>query len=176
MKFKTSTLLISLLLLSGCSEPANHPSKFMLGLGNPSSVPVGQYSEKILEYLEIDEAALLANNHITYGKDVGEVTSFIKQSSVSAGIVYKSDATTYQLKVVDYATQEMCGRVLYPAALIKNANSEIVKTATRSFLDYLTNDDAMDEFNKVGFVSACEAKDIERQVSESVNGHQIKTI
>ena len=130
---------------------------FMLGLGGPT-VPVGQYSSKILEYYQIDEASLVAAGVVTYGKNVTEVASFIKNASVSAGIVYKTDAFTHELKVVDAATKEMCGQVLYPAALIKNNNGEKTKNAADKFLRYLTNSEAMESFNKVGFVAACEPK------------------
>ena len=169
MKFKSISLLFPLLLLAGCSDgPTGDFNTFILGLGNPSNVPAGQYAQKILAYYEVDEAKLATSGHVTYGNNVGEVTSWVKQGSVGAGVIYRSDATTYELKIVGRATKEMCGQVLYPAAMINNNNSETVKKATKSFLQYLTNKDAMDEFKKVGFVSAHDAMDIDEQVSESV--------
>lgn len=164
---KKLILLSTALLTLGACSPTDY-SHFILGLGNPSNVPAGQYAEKILQYYGIDKSALDQKGVIAYGNNVGEVTTLIKLGEVGAGVIYRSDATTYELKIVGRATEEMCGKVLYPTAIIKNNNSELVKNASKSFLEYLTNADAMEEFNKVGFVSACEAKEISTQTSENV--------
>lgn len=164
---KKLILLNTALLALGACSPTDY-SRFVLGLGNPSNVPAGQYAEKILQYYDIDKDALDDKGVIAYGNNVGEVTTLIKLGEVGAGIIYRSDATTYELKIVGRATEEMCGKVLYPAATIKNNSSELVKNASKSFLEYLTNQDAMEEFNKVGFVSACRAKEISTQTSENV--------
>ena len=163
---KLILLSATLLALGACSKPDY--SNFYLGLGNPSNVPAGQYAEKILQYYEIDKAALDAKGVIAYGNNVGEVTTYVKLGQVGAGVIYRTDATTAGLKIVGRATEEMCGRVTYPTAIIKNNNSELVKNASKSFLEYLTNSEAMEEFGKVGFVSACETKQISTQTTENV--------
>ena len=56
-------------------------------MGN-SDVPVGQYTQKILSYYSLDEAALAAAGVITYGSNVKEVTTQISEGSVDAGVVY----------------------------------------------------------------------------------------
>ena len=60
-------------------------------MGN-SDVPVGQYTQKILSYYSLDEAALAAAGVITYGSNVKEVTTQISEGSVDAGVVYCTDA------------------------------------------------------------------------------------
>ncbi len=60
-------------------------------MGN-SDVPVGQYTQKILAYYGLDEAALAAAGVITYGSNVKEVTTQISEASVDAGVVYCTDA------------------------------------------------------------------------------------
>ena len=116
-------------------------------MGN-SDVPVGQYTQKILAYYQLDEAALAAAGVITYGSNVKEVTTQVTEGSVDAGVVYCTDAYSAGLTPVDEATKEMCGQVIYPAAVLKAApNAE----AAKEFLAYLQTDKAMTVFEGVGF-------------------------
>ena len=116
-------------------------------MGN-SDVPVGQYTQKILAYYQLDEAALAAAGVITYGSNVKEVTTQVTEGSVDAGVVYCTDAYSAGLTPVDEATKEMCGQVIYPAAVLKAApNAETAK----EFLAYLQTDKAMTVFEGVGF-------------------------
>ena len=116
-------------------------------MGN-SDVPVGQYTQKILAYYQLDEAALAAAGVITYGSNVKEVTTQVTEASVDAGVVYCTDAYSAGLTPVDEATKEMCGQVIYPAAVLKAApNAE----AAKEFLAYLQTDRAATVFEGVGF-------------------------
>ena len=116
-------------------------------MGN-SDVPVGQYTQKILAYYDLDEEALAAAGVITYGSNVKEVTTQITEASVDAGVVYCTDACSAGLTPVDEATKEMCGQVIYPAAVLKAApNAE----AAKEFLAYLQTDRAATVFEGVGF-------------------------
>ena len=116
-------------------------------MGN-SDVPVGQYTQKILAYYDLDEEALAAAGVITYGSNVKEVTIQIAEASVDAGVVYCTDAFSAGLTPVDEATKEMCGQVIYPAAVLKAApNAE----AAKEFLAYLQTDRAATVFEGVGF-------------------------
>ena len=118
-------------------------------MGN-SDVPVGQYTQKILAYYDLDEEALAAAGVITYGSNVKEVTTQITEASVDAGVVYCTDAHSAGLTPVDEATKEMCGQVIYPAAVLKAApNAE----AAKEFLAYLQTDRAATVFESVGFTA-----------------------
>ncbi len=119
-------------------------------MGN-SDVPVGQYTQKILAFYELNEEELASAGLITYGSNVKEVTTQVKEASVDCGVVYGTDAFSAGLQVIDTATKEMCGQVIYPAAVMKNsAHAE----AAQAFLDYLTGDEAMAVFEGVGFSRA----------------------
>ena len=116
-------------------------------MGN-SDVPVGQYTQKILAYYDLDEEALAAAGVITYGSNVKEVTTQITEASVDAGVIYCTDAFSAGLTPVDEATKEMCGQVIYPAAVLMAApNAE----AAKEFLAYLQTDRAATVFEGVGF-------------------------
>ena len=118
----------------------------LLAIGN-SDVPVGQYTQKIFAYYGFDEAALADAGVLTYGNNVKEVTSQVTEASVDCGIIYATDAFSAGLTVVDSATAEMCGQVIYPAAVLKDGQTE----AAQAFLDYLKTDAAMAVFESVGF-------------------------
>ena len=103
----------------------------LLAVGN-SDVPVGQYTQKIFAYYGIDEAAVA--DKLTYGSNVKDVTT-----AFSAG-----------LTPVDTATADMCGQVIYPAAVL---NTSAHQEEARAFLDYLTREEAATIFEAVGFTA-----------------------
>ena len=119
----------------------------MLAIGN-SDVPVGQYTQKIFAYYGIDEAAI--TDKLTYGNNVKEVTTQVTEAAADCGIIYATDAFSAGLTVVDSATAEMCGQVIYPAAVLKDGQTE----AAQAFLDYLRTEEAMSVFESVGFSPA----------------------
>ena len=119
----------------------------LLAMGN-SDVPVGQYTLKIFNYYGIDETAVA--DKLTYGNNVKEVTSQVSEAAADCGIIYATDAYSAGLTVVDSATAEMCGQVIYPAAVLKGDKED----ATRAFLSYLQTDAAMAVFESVGFSPA----------------------
>lgn len=122
-------------------------SDILMAMGN-SDVPVGQYTQQILAYYELDEEALANAGKITYGSNVKEVTTQITEGSVDCGVVYCTDAFSAGITPVDYATEEMCGQVIYPAAVLNvSQHSE----EAQAFLDYLQTGAAMQVFEEVGF-------------------------
>ncbi len=121
-----------------------------MAMGN-SDVPVGQYTQKILAFYELSEEELAAAGVLTYGSNVKEVTTQVKEASVDCGVVYATDAFSAGLEIIDTATAEMCGQVIYPAAVLNvSKNPE----AAQAFLDFLSTPEAMAVFEAVGFSPA----------------------
>lgn len=119
----------------------------LLAMGN-SDVPVGQYTQLIFDYYGLDEDELAASGVLTYGTNVKEVTSQVSEGAVDCGVVYQTDAYSAGLTVVDTATADMCGQVVYPAAVTRNApNPE----GAAEFLEFLKGDEASACFEEVGF-------------------------
>lgn len=119
----------------------------LMAMGN-SDVPVGQYTQKILAFYGLDEGKLAKGGVITYGTNVKEVTTQVTEASVDCGVVYCTDAFSAGLTPVDYATKEMCGQVIYPAAVLNISGNQ---EAAKEFLAYLQTEDAMKVFEAVGF-------------------------
>ena len=122
----------------------------LLAMGN-SDVPVGQYTQKILKYYDLDEDALAAAGCLTYGTNVKEVTTQVSEAVVDCGIIYCTDAFSAGLTIVDCATAEMCGQVIYPAAVLHVSKN--VETA-QAFLDFCRTPEATAVFESVGFSAA----------------------
>ena len=116
-----------------------------LAIGN-SDVPVGQYTQKIFAYYNLDEAAIAEK--LTYGSNVKEVTTAVSEGTVDCGIIYASDAYSAGLTVAAEATADMCGQVIYPAAVL---NTSARQEAAAAFLQHLQGAEAAAEFQKVLF-------------------------
>lgn len=119
----------------------------LLAMGN-ADVPVGQYTQNILAWFGLSEEELAAAGCITYGSNVKEVTTQVSEAAVDCGIIYATDAFSAELTVVDTATAEMCGQVIYPAAVLNVSKNP---DAARAFLEFLTGDAADAVFESVGF-------------------------
>ena len=119
----------------------------LLAVGN-SDVPVGQYSQKIFAYYGLDQAQMDAAGVLTYGSNVKEVTTAVSEGTVDCGIIYATDAYSAGLTAVDAAASDMCGQVIYPAAVLKDSQNQEKALA---LLDYLNGDEATAIFESVGF-------------------------
>ena len=119
----------------------------LFAMGN-SDVPVGQYTQKIFDFYGLSEEELANAGVISYGTNVKEVTTQVAESSADCGVVYATDAFSAGLTVADTATKDMCGQVIYPAAVLNvSKNPE----AAQAFLDFLSTPEALAVFESVGF-------------------------
>lgn len=119
----------------------------LMAMGN-SDVPVGQYTQKILGYYELNEEELANAGMISYGSNVKEVTTQVSEGSVDCGVIYCTDAFSAGLTVKDSATAEMCGQVIYPAAVLNVSEKQEL---AKEFLDFIQTDECMKIFEEVGF-------------------------
>lgn len=128
--------------------------ELFMAMGN-SDVPVGQYTQNIFAYYGLNEEELANAGALTYGTNVKEVTTQVSEASVDCGVVYCTDAFSAGLTVVDSATPEMCGQVIYPAAVLKTAAHG---EEAQAFLNYLQGEEAMAIFAAVGFAAVTPAE------------------
>ena len=128
-------------------EDLNKDDVKKIGLGDPASVPVGEYSEEILVNLNILEEI---KPRSVYGSDVRTVLTWVESGEVDCGIVYATDASsTDKVKVVTQAPEGSHKEVTYPVAVIKDSKNV---DKAKAFLDYLSTDEAAEVFVKYGFV------------------------
>ncbi len=113
----------------------------------PGSSVIGLYTEEILALYGLDEIKLEEKGIVTYGMGVQAVMNLISEGEVDCGIVYSSDAYSAKMTVVDIAAKEMCGQVIYPAAVLNITKNE---EAAREFLAFLTTETADAVFEAAG--------------------------
>ncbi len=119
-----------------------------IALGDPASVPVGQYSEEIFTSLGMLDKV---KEKATYGKDVTEVLTWIATGNADAGVVYATDAkSSADVKVVAEAPEGSVSKAIYSVAVVKDSK---VQDAAKTFVDYLASDEAIGIFQKYGFIA-----------------------
>lgn len=117
-----------------------------IALGDPKSVPAGQYSKEIIHFLKVEEQI---EDKVVEGTDVRQVLSWVETGEVDCGMVYATDAMTSDLvKVVAKAPEGSHRPVVYPAALIKGSKN---LEESQEFLDFLSTKEAQEIFEKYGF-------------------------
>jgi len=121
----------------------------MIGLGEPGSVPVGQYSEEIFTSLGIWDTVKTKAN---YGSDVRTVLSWVETGAVDCGVVYATDAYVGEnIEIVCEAPAGSCKQVIYPVGIVKASEHADVAA---EFLAYLQTDHTMQKFESYGFSAA----------------------
>jgi molybdate transport system substrate-binding protein len=135
----------SKLVLKGFSDLTGSKVK-KVAMGEPKSVPAGQYGEEILTFYKILDAVKAKT---VYGNDVRGVLTWVEDGNADAGIVYKTDALiSSEVRIIATASAETHSPVVYPAAVLKSAKYHYTAGV---FLNYLSGKKAMDIFKKYGF-------------------------
>ena len=118
-----------------------------IAIGDPESVPAGQYAKEVLNNTGIWDDV---ESKLSLGKDVTEVLNQVAQGSADCGIVYATDAkSTDDVKVICEAPEDALDTpVIYPIAAIKDTNDT---DATNAFMDFLQTQEAKDIFVEYGF-------------------------
>lgn len=117
-----------------------------IGLGEPKSVPVGQYADEILKKIQIADQV---TPKVIYGKDVKAVLAWVETGEVDAGVVYATDAKiSDKVNVVCSAPEGSHKTVVYPVAAIKATK---YLEESKAFIDFLSTDTAKEVFRKYGF-------------------------
>ena len=118
-----------------------------IAIGDPESVPAGQYAKEVLNNTGIWDDV---ESKLSLGTDVTAVLNQVAQGSADCGIVYATDAkSTDDVKVVCEAPEDALDTpVIYPVAAIKDTNDT---NATKAFMDFLQTKEAKDVFVDYGF-------------------------
>lgn len=117
-----------------------------VSIGEPETVPVGQYAKDALIYLDVWDKLI---NNMVYAKDVKQVVAYVERGEAAGGIVYNSDAATIINSTIAQVFEENTHKpVVYPEAIISTSKE---KESAKVFLDYLAEDSVKQIFEKYGF-------------------------
>ena len=122
-----------------------------IALGDPESVPAGQYAKEALTNLNVWDSI---QDKVSFGTNVTEVLNQVAAASADAGIVYATDAASMadQVTVVAEAPEgSLEKKVIYPVAVVKETAHE---DAAKAFVDFLQTPEAIAVFEEYGFVAA----------------------
>lgn len=118
-----------------------------IALGDPESVPVGQYSKEIFTSLKLSDKI---QPKLVFAKDVRQVLSYVETGNVDAGIVYKTDAKlSDKIEVVATALPAYHTPIVYPVAVLKDSKNPDV---AKKIVEFLSSDTAKQVFEKYGFI------------------------
>jgi molybdate transport system substrate-binding protein len=118
----------------------------LIALGDPASVPAGQYGRQSLLSLHLWETL---NAKLVLGRDVRQVLTYVETGNADAGLVYATDAlSSGNVRIVATVPESAHDPIVYPAAAIKGSHGE---QAGRQFIDYLAGPAAQAIFQKHGF-------------------------
>lgn len=118
-----------------------------IAIGDPASVPVGQYTQEALTSLGLwDEVSAKAS----LGTNVTEVLNWVAEGSAQAGVVYATDAaTTEKVKIIAEAPEgSLSEKVIYPAGIVSTSEH---KEEAKLFTEFLQSDEAFSVFEEYGF-------------------------
>lgn len=117
-----------------------------IAVGDPASVPVGQYTEEIFKSLGITDKV---KDKCNYASDVRQVLAWVETGEVDCGIVYATDAATSdKIDIVCTAPKSSHKEVIYPAAVLEATKNE---KEAKAFLDFLSEKESVAIFEKYGF-------------------------
>ncbi|MCM3763190.1 molybdate ABC transporter substrate-binding protein [Alkalihalobacillus oceani] len=120
---------------------------YQLAIGEPDTVPAGEYARQVLEELGIYEEL---SDKLIHGSDVRQVLTYVETGNVDAGLVYQTDAIlSDQVKIVAEAETEE--PIIYPVGLLEGTDHP--EEAAR-FYQWLQTDEVLEVFKKYGFAGA----------------------
>lgn len=131
----------------GIASFADVPEADAIAVGDPASVPAGQYAREVFTSLGVwDRVAAKAS----FGTNVTEVLNWVAEGSAAIGVVYATDAAiTDKVAVICEAPEgSLKTRVIYPVAMLKTSRHP---EEAELFLDFLASGPALEVFRKYGF-------------------------
>jgi molybdate transport system substrate-binding protein len=117
-----------------------------IAMGEPRSVPAGQYASEVFESLKIKK---FLETKFVFASNARQVLSYLEMGEVDAGLIYATDAlTSKKVKVIASAPDVSHSPIVYPAAVVKTSKQPKV---AGEFILYLKGADANCVFTSFGF-------------------------
>jgi len=118
-----------------------------IAIGEPRSVPAGQYGEQVLKKLQLYDRL---KPKLVFANNVRQVLAAVETGNAEAGLVYATDAKiSNKVKVVVAADDKFHSPIVYPIAVVKSSKNP---TAAKEFVQFLSSNQAKDILKKYGFI------------------------
>ena len=120
-----------------------------IAVGDPKSVPAGQYADQVFTSLKISDQV---KPKLNFGTDVRQVLTWVESGNSDCGIVYSTDAkTTANVTIVCEAPAGSCDKVIYPVAVVKSSKQS---AASQDFIKFMESSEIATLFTNFGFTTA----------------------
>ncbi len=127
-------------------EDLKDPAVKHIGIGNPESVPAGEYAQEVLQNMNLWD---VLSSKLVEGQNVRAVLSFVETGNAEAGFVYSSDTVVSdKVKIIAAAPEGSASPIVYPAAVVKGTKQV---DAAKDFVQFLQADTAIETFEQFGF-------------------------
>jgi molybdate transport system substrate-binding protein len=118
-----------------------------IAIGEPRSVPAGQYAQQVLEKLKIWSEI---KSKLVFANNVRQVLASVESGNADAGLVYITDAKiSDKVKVVVTADEKYHSPIIYPLAVVKRSKNV---DAAKELSQFLSSNQAKTVFKKYGFI------------------------
>lgn len=118
-----------------------------IALGEPRSVPAGQYAQQVLEKLKIWNQV---KSKLVFANNVRQVLASVETGNAEAGLVYVTDAKmSNKVKIVVAADEKYHSAIIYPLAVVKRSKN---LAAAKEFSQFLSSEQTKTVFKKYGFI------------------------
>jgi molybdate transport system substrate-binding protein len=118
-----------------------------IALGEPRSVPAGQYAQQVLEKLKIWNQV---KPKLVFANNVRQVLASVETGNAEAGLVYITDAKiSNKVKIIVAADEKYHSAIIYPLAVVKRSKN---LAAAKEFSQFLSSEQTKTVFKKYGFI------------------------
>lgn len=118
-----------------------------VAVGQPESVPAGQYAEQSLTAKGVWDTL---QSKLVYAKDVRQVLSYVETGNADAGFVYRTDAlSSNKVKIALTVGPQVHKAINYPVGIVKDSKNQ---KAVKELYDYLQSKESRDIFTSYGFL------------------------
>jgi molybdate transport system substrate-binding protein len=116
-------------------------------IGNPRTVPVGQYSEESLRTLGLWERL---SPKLVFAENVRQALDYVSRGEVDAGFVYTTDVVTRATRVNEAFRpgEDTYRPIVYPAAVVRDSRHGPV---ARAFVELLVSAEGRAVLTRLGF-------------------------
>jgi molybdate transport system substrate-binding protein len=130
------------------------PQVQRVAIGNPKTVPAGQYAEESLRKLGLWDAL---RSKFVFGENVRQVLEYVARGEVEAGFVYATDPATRKGLVKDAfrPPQSSYTPVAYPVAVVAGSHQADLG---RAFIELLLSRQGQDARARLGFLPPADSR------------------
>lgn len=133
----------------GCFESLTNPEVKHIAIGEPSSVPAGDYARQVLTTMKLwDEL----QPKLVFAQDARQALTYVASGNADAGIAYATDARTEpRVRIACAAPPGTHEPVVYPMAVLRSSRDP---EKARALARFLGGPEARAVFERHGFTVA----------------------